>query len=84
MTSPSAIMKNSRHPNAAKLFIEFLYSKEAAEIAKDEYGSPMRTDVDPRPGVLKLADMKLIQPSVDEIIKGIPEVTEQWRDTFGI
>jgi iron(III) transport system substrate-binding protein len=31
-----------------------------------------------------LTDMKLIQPSVDEIIKGIPEVTEQWRDTFGI
>ncbi len=84
MTSPSAIMKNSRRPNASKLFIEFLYDKEAAEIAKDEFGTPMRMDVDPRPGVLKLTDMKLIQPSVDEIIKGIPEVTEQWRDTFGI
>ena len=84
MTSPSAIMKNSRRPNASKLFIEFLYDKEAAEIAKEEYGSPMRMDVEPRPGVLRLTDMKLIQPSVDEIIKGIPEVTEQWRDTFGI
>jgi iron(III) transport system substrate-binding protein len=84
MTSPSAIMKNSRRPNASKLFIEFLYGKEAAEIAKDEFGSPMRMDVDPRPGVIKLTDMKLIQPSVDEIVKGIPEVTEQWRDTFGI
>lgn len=84
MTSPSAIMKNARHPNAAKLFVEFMHGKEAAEIARDEYGSPLRADVDPRPGVLKLTDMKLIQPSVDEIIKGIPEVTEQWRDTFGI
>jgi hypothetical protein len=28
--------------------------------------------------------MKLIQPSVDEIVKGIPEAIEQWRDTFGI
>ena len=84
MTSPSAIMKNSRRPNASKLFIEFLYGKEAAELAKDEFGSPMRMDVEPRPGVLKMTDMKLIQPSVDEIIKGIPEVTEQWRDTFGI
>ena len=84
MTSPSAIMKNSRRPNASKLFIEFLYGKEAAEIANDEFGSPMRMDVEPRPGVLRLTDMKLIQPSVDEIIKGIPEVTEQWRDTFGI
>ena len=30
------------------------------------------------------SEMKLIQPSVDEIVKGIPEVIEQWRDTFGI
>lgn len=83
-TSPSSIMKNARHPNAAKLFVEFLHGKEVAEIGRDEYGSPMRADVEPRPGVLKLSDMKLLQPSVDEIIKGIPEVIEQWRDTFGI
>ena len=41
-------------------------------------------DIEPRPGVLKVNQMKLIQPSVDEIVKGIPEVIEQWRDTFGI
>lgn len=84
MSSPTSIMKNARHPNAAKLFVEFLHGKEAAEIARDEYGSPLRTDVDPRPGVLRVSEMKLIQPSVDEIVKGIPEVIEQWRDTFGI
>jgi iron(III) transport system substrate-binding protein len=84
MSSPTSIMKNTRRPNAAKLFVEFLHSKEAAEIAKDEYGSPLRTDVDPRPGVLRVTEMKLIQPSVDEIVKGVPEVIEQWRDTFGI
>jgi iron(III) transport system substrate-binding protein len=84
MSSPTSIMKNARHPNAAKLFVEFLHGKEAAEIVRDEYGSPLRNDVDPRPGVLKVTEMKLIQPSVDEIVKGIPEVIEQWRDTFGI
>ena len=84
MSSPTAIMKNARHPNAAKLFVEFMHGKEAAEIVKDEYGSPLRTDIDPRPGVLRVTEMKLIQPSVDEIVKGVPEVIEQWRDTFGI
>jgi iron(III) transport system substrate-binding protein len=84
MSSPTSIMKNARHPNAAKLFLEFLHGKEAGEIVKDEYGSPLRTDVEPRPGVKRVNEMKLIQPSVDEIVKGIPEVTEQWRDTFGI
>lgn len=84
MSSPTAIMKNARRPNAAKLFVEFMHGKEAAEIVKDEYGSPLRTDIDPRPGVLRVTEMKLIQPSVDEIVKGVPEVIEQWRDTFGI
>ena len=84
MSSSTSIMKNARHPNAAKLFLEFLHSKEAGEIVKDEYGSPLRTDIEPRPGVKRVNEMKLIQPSVDEIVKGIPEVTEQWRDTFGI
>ena len=84
MASPTSIMKNARHPNASKLFLEFMHGKEAAEIVRDEYGSPLRADVEPRPGVLKVTEMKLIQPSVDEIVKGIPEVIEQWRDTFGI
>jgi iron(III) transport system substrate-binding protein len=84
MSSPTAILKNARHPNASKLFVEFLHGREAAEIARDEFGSPLRTDVDPRPGVVRVNEMKLIQPSVDEIVKGIPEVIEEWRDTFGI
>jgi iron(III) transport system substrate-binding protein len=84
MSSPTAIMKNARRPNASKLFVEFLHGKEAAEIARDEFGSPLRTDVDPRPGVIRVNEMKLIQPTVEEIVKGVPEVTEQWRDTFGI
>ena len=36
------------------------------------------------PACSRVTEMKLIQPSVDEIVKGIPEVIEQWRDTFGI
>ena len=84
MASPSGIMKNAKHPNAAKLFIEFLYGPEAAAIGVDEYGTPLRNDVNPRPGVKKFSEMKLIAPTVAEIVKGIPEVTEQWRDLFGI
>lgn len=84
MASPCGVMKNAKHPNAAKLFIEFLYGPEAAAIVRDEYGTPLRNDVEPRPGVKKFSEMKLIAPSVPEIVKGIPEVTEQWRDLFGI
>jgi iron(III) transport system substrate-binding protein len=35
-------------------------------------------------GYKKLDDLKTIRPSIAEIIKGIPELTEKWRDTFGV
>ena len=45
MISGSAIMKNTRHPNAAKLFMEFLYSSETAGEDIEEFGLPLRRDV---------------------------------------
>jgi hypothetical protein len=40
--------------------------------------------VKPLPGARSLADVKTIRPTYDEIDKGIPEVKELFRDTFGI
>jgi iron(III) transport system substrate-binding protein len=84
MISGSAIMKNSKHPNAAKLFMEFLYSKENAAEEIEEFGTPLRTDTVYPAGYKKLEDLKTIRPTIAEIIKGIPELTEKWRDTFGV
>jgi iron(III) transport system substrate-binding protein len=84
MASPSAILANAPHPSAAKLFLEFLYGPEVAAIGVDEYGTPLRRDVTPRTGVRALADLKTLQPSVQELVEGIPQVTEQWRDLFGV
>jgi iron(III) transport system substrate-binding protein len=84
MISGSAIMKNSRHPNAAKLFMEFCYSAENATEDIEEFGLPLRKDTVLPAGYRKLDDLKTIRPSIAEIIKGIPELTEKWRDTFGV
>ena len=40
--------------------------------------------VKPLPGARSLAEIKTVRPTFDEIEKGIPEVKEQFRDTFGI
>jgi iron(III) transport system substrate-binding protein len=40
--------------------------------------------VKPLPGARSLAEVKTIRPSYEEIDKGIPEVKELFRDTFGI
>lgn len=84
MISGSAILKNTRHPNAAKLFMEFLYSAETAGEDVEEFGVPLRRDTQLPADRIKLMDMKTIRPTIAEIIKGIPELTEKWRDTFGV
>jgi iron(III) transport system substrate-binding protein len=83
MIAPTAIMANAKHPNAAKLFMEYLYSEEAARISVANFGVSMRPEVPPPPGLKPLAEIKTIRPTVEEIDKGIPQVIEKWRDTFG-
>ena len=81
--SPSAIMKGTKHPNASKLFMEYLYSVEAAKINAKHFGIPMRPEVPVPPGAKPMSQIKVIKPTAAEVDKGIPEVIEQWRDTFG-
>ena len=84
--SPSAIVKGTKHPNAAKLFMEFLMSTEAVGDQRQAFRHPVcgPKGVKAAPG--RQADRARSRSSgrpMDEIDKGIPEVIEQWRDTFG-
>ncbi|MBM3648163.1 MAG: extracellular solute-binding protein [Alphaproteobacteria bacterium] len=81
--APSAIMKGSKRPAAAKLFMEYLNSVEAAKINAKHFAVPLRPEVPAPAGARPLSEVKTIRPTVAEISKGIPEVIEQWRDTFG-
>ena len=82
--APSAILKGTKHPNAAKLFMEYLYSVEASKIDVKHFTVPMRPEVPARPGrQAGRPRSRQFRPTVAQIDKGIPEVIEQWRDTFG-
>jgi iron(III) transport system substrate-binding protein len=81
--SPSAIVKGTKHLNAAKLFMEYLYSKEASEIDVKHFTLPMRPEVPVGKGMKPMKDVKAVKPTVAQIDKGIPEAIEDWRDTFG-
>jgi iron(III) transport system substrate-binding protein len=81
--APSAIVKGTRHPNAAKLFMEYLYSTEASEIDVKHFGLPIRPEVPVGKGEKPMTEVKSIHPTVAQIDKGIPEAIEDWRDTFG-
>jgi iron(III) transport system substrate-binding protein len=81
--TPSGIPAAAPHPNAARLFMEWLLDQEYSRMMAVDGTEPIRGDVPPRPGVPLLATQKVIPLSPEEIRKGVPELVEQWRDTFG-
>jgi iron(III) transport system substrate-binding protein len=82
--APSSIMKGCRHPNAARLFMEFLMSESASQIWVEHFNESIRPEVSAVKGAVPAKDLKIIRPSVAEITKGVPEVIKQWRETFGV
>jgi iron(III) transport system substrate-binding protein len=78
-------MKNGPAPSAAKLFVEYLLSRECNEIQVQQHAQdPVNKHVKPMAGGRSIAEVKTIRPSFQEIEKGIPEVKELFRETFGI
>jgi iron(III) transport system substrate-binding protein len=81
---PTAIIAGAKHPNAARLFIEYLLSKPAGDFAAEEFLVPIRTDVKPVAGVPALGGLKGIKSDPIEISQKLPDLIEKWRDTFGV
>jgi iron(III) transport system substrate-binding protein len=81
--APSSIMKGCKHPNAARLFMEFLMSTEASQIWVDHFTESIRPEIPASKQAKSAKDLKIIRPTVAEITKGVPEVIKQWRETFG-
>ena len=82
--SPSAIPRNAPHPNAAKLFMEFAASPGYADAARKFFIMSLRPEIPPPDGALPFDKVKLIQATPAQIEEGVPEIKEQWRDTFGV
>ncbi|MSP01960.1 MAG: extracellular solute-binding protein [Acetobacteraceae bacterium] len=81
--TPSAIPARAPHPNAARLFMEWLFTEPYSRLVAGDGSEPLLVGVPPRPDEPPLATQKVIPLTVAEIRKGIPEIVEAWRDTFG-
>lgn len=84
--APSAIMANSRRPNASKLFMEWLLGSEDTEqISIEEFSVPLRAGAKAAPGVLGLGDASpLLAPTPPQMVAQIPKVIDLWKDAFGV
>lgn len=80
---PSAVVASAPHPNAARLFLEWLLSSDYAAACRDWALEPVRADAEPLPGMKRPSEIKTLTVTADEIARELPEAIEQWRDTFG-
>jgi iron(III) transport system substrate-binding protein len=84
VVSPIAIAKDAPHPNAAKLFLEFIFSKESQQLLADKEGlytgHPEVTYPADKP---KLKDLKLLSTDADELEKRNTEIKKRFTEFFG-
>jgi len=83
VTAPVTVMKEAPHPNAARLFMNYYYSKEYSETAASTYNLPLRLDVAPATGV-RIDRLRTYHVKIERLLVGIPEVTAKWRETFNV
>ena len=83
MVFPTAIPVHAPHPNAARLFVDWMLGVEYSKRIAVDGSEPIHAGVAPRPDVPALETVKTLTLTVEEIRAGIPEVIERWRDTFG-
>jgi len=84
VVSPTAIASFAPHPNAARLFTDFIFSRDLQQALADTEGlytghPGVRYPAD-RP---KLSDLKLLQVDPDELEKRNEEIKTRFVDLFG-
>ena len=81
--SPSCIPKGCKHPNAAKLLLEWFSSPEASVVSLTGQQDGIHPGSTPK-GARPFQELNSIVARPDALVKGIPDIKEKWRDTFGI
>jgi iron(III) transport system substrate-binding protein len=81
---PVGILKDSKRPNAARLFTNFMYSKEYSQALVSTSNYPLRADVAPAVGVPTIDKVKFIRNTVDQLTKDLPDAIAKWRDIMGV
>lgn len=80
---PTSVMASAPHPNAARLFMEWLMNDDFGKLSVANHGDPVHLGLTLTSGQKPLNQVPVLSLTVAEIAKGVPEIVEQWRETFG-
>jgi iron(III) transport system substrate-binding protein len=82
--SPSAILKNAPHANAARLFQSYLYTVEAQQLLIDVGGLRSLSDqVKEKPGRIPLSQIKLMKEDAAAVADQVEKIKERYTKYFG-
>jgi len=80
-----AIAKNAPHPNAARLFMSFMISRETQQYLADAAGlRSFRPDAKFKPGVVPLSQIKLLPSDPEAQKAATEEIKKRYSQYFGI
>jgi iron(III) transport system substrate-binding protein len=80
--SPTAIVKGSPHPNAARLFAQFNLTPDIQHKFTEEGHHSPRVDVAPPPGLPRLDELTLYPADYDYIEKNTKQIKAKFADIF--
>ncbi|MFN3889565.1 MAG: ABC transporter substrate-binding protein [Beijerinckiaceae bacterium] len=80
----ASVTKNAPHPNAARLFVDFLVSKEGQQLFRDNDYIPVDPDVPPRVAALRPDGVKFraIYMTPEQIENGMSKWMSIYNDIF--
>ena len=82
VSSPTAVIKGARNPNAAKLFAQFMISPAAQKTIAAGGIHAARVDVEPPPGQPALSEVKFIPVDLDLIEERARELKARFAEIF--
>ena len=81
---PSGILKEAPHPNAARLFQSFLYTREAQQMLVDVGNArSFHPEVKDKPGRKPLKEIKLWRADPAKQLEQVEEIKRRYSEIFG-
>lgn len=83
ITEPVAIMKNTKNPEAAKKFVDFLLSKQGQELVLKQGNLPLDPSLPVPEGFPERSQIKLIPMDADKAVETDQAVRDKFTEIFG-
>lgn len=83
VTEPVAIMAGTDAPEAARLFVDFLLSREGQELAASQGYLPAHPEVTPPPGFPPASEIEVLGYDAAEVMRTQDDLKVEFADTFG-